>query len=76
LHLAWLAAVASRNRFHRATSALSFRAGPATPPDIIPRVVANQVSEAEGWHFVIENKPGAIQTLAGSEVLRCQGDGA
>ena len=44
--------------------------GPGTPPDIIPRVVANQVSEAEGWHFVIENKPGAIQTLAGSEVLR------
>lgn len=49
--------------------------GPGTPPDIIPRVVANQVSEAEGWHFVIENKPGAIQTLAGSEVLRSPPDG-
>ncbi|MGA8411256.1 MAG: hypothetical protein WB756_05825, partial [Xanthobacteraceae bacterium] len=36
--------------------------GPGTPPDIVPRVVANQVSEAEGWRFVIENKPGAIQT--------------
>jgi len=49
--------------------------GPGTPPDIIPRVVANQMSEAEGWHFVIENKPGAIQTLAGSEVLRSPPDG-
>ncbi len=50
-------------------------AGPGTPPDIIPRVVANEVSEAEGWRFVIENKPGAIQTLAGSEVLRSPPDG-
>jgi tripartite-type tricarboxylate transporter receptor subunit TctC len=49
--------------------------GPGTPPDIIPRVVANEVSEAEGWRFVIENKPGAIQTLAGSEVLRSPPDG-
>jgi tripartite-type tricarboxylate transporter receptor subunit TctC len=49
--------------------------GPGTPPDIIPRVVANQVSETEGWRFVIENKPGAIQTLAGSEVLRSPPDG-
>jgi tripartite-type tricarboxylate transporter receptor subunit TctC len=49
--------------------------GPGTPPDIIPRVVANQVSEAEGWRFVIENKPGAIQTLAGSEVLKSPPDG-
>ncbi|MGA8225965.1 MAG: tripartite tricarboxylate transporter substrate binding protein, partial [Xanthobacteraceae bacterium] len=49
--------------------------GPGTPPDIVPRVVANQVSEAEGWRFVIENKPGAIQTLAGSEVLKSPPDG-
>jgi tripartite-type tricarboxylate transporter receptor subunit TctC len=49
--------------------------GPGTPPDIIPRVVANQLSEAEGWRFVIENKPGAIQTLAGSEVLKSPPDG-
>jgi tripartite-type tricarboxylate transporter receptor subunit TctC len=49
--------------------------GPGTPPDIVPRVVANQVSEAEGWRFIIENKPGAIQTLAGSEVLKSPPDG-
>jgi tripartite-type tricarboxylate transporter receptor subunit TctC len=49
--------------------------GAGTPPDIVTRVVANAVTEADGWHFVIENKPGAIQTLAGSEVLRNPADG-
>jgi tripartite-type tricarboxylate transporter receptor subunit TctC len=49
--------------------------GPGTPPDIITRVVANAVSEAEGWQFVIENKPGAGQTLAGLEVVRSLPDG-
>ena len=44
--------------------------GPGTPPDIITRVVANAVSEAEGWQFVIENKPGGGQTLAGLEVVQ------
>ena len=49
--------------------------GPGTPPDIITRVVANAVSEAEGWQFVIENKPGGGQTLAGLEVVRSSPDG-
>jgi tripartite-type tricarboxylate transporter receptor subunit TctC len=49
--------------------------GPGTPPDIVPRVVAAQIAETEGWRFVIENKPGAIQTLAGSEVLKSPPDG-
>jgi len=49
--------------------------GPGTPPDIITRVVANAVSEAEGWQFVIENKPGGGQTLAGLEVVRSLPDG-
>jgi tripartite-type tricarboxylate transporter receptor subunit TctC len=49
--------------------------GPGTPPDIVTRVVANAITEAEGWQFVIENKPGAIQTLAGSDVFRSPADG-
>jgi tripartite-type tricarboxylate transporter receptor subunit TctC len=49
--------------------------GAGTPPDIVTRVVANAVTEADGWQFVVENKPGAIQTLAGSEVLRNPADG-
>jgi len=41
----------------------------------VTRVVANAITEAEGWQFVIENKPGSIQTLVGSEVFRSPADG-
>ena len=33
---------------------------PGTPPDIISRVVASQLSEREGWRMVVENRPGAL----------------
>lgn len=44
--------------------------GPGTPPDIISRVVATAISENEGWTIIVENKPGAVQTIAGTEVLK------
>src|SRR5690242_14295631 len=43
--------------------------GPGTPPDIISRVVAAEISNAEGWRFVVENRPGALQTIGLAEVL-------
>jgi tripartite-type tricarboxylate transporter receptor subunit TctC len=46
-----------------------------TPPDIVTRIVANQLSESEGWRIVVENKPGAMTTLAAREVLRQPADG-
>jgi tripartite-type tricarboxylate transporter receptor subunit TctC len=48
---------------------------PATPPDIISRVIATEVSETEGWKVIVENRPGAIQTIAGAEVLKQPADG-
>jgi tripartite-type tricarboxylate transporter receptor subunit TctC len=48
---------------------------PATPPDIISRVIANELSESEGWHIIVENKAGAVLTLGGTEVLRHPADG-
>lgn len=48
---------------------------PATPPDIISRVVATELSESEGWNIVVENKAGAVLTLGGSEVLKHPADG-
>jgi tripartite-type tricarboxylate transporter receptor subunit TctC len=48
---------------------------PATPPDIISRVVATELMEAEGWRIIIENKAGAALTLGGAEVLRHPADG-
>jgi tripartite-type tricarboxylate transporter receptor subunit TctC len=45
------------------------------PPDIIARIIANEVAEREGWRIVVENKPGAIQTLGAAEVLKQPADG-
>src|SRR5882724_9851427 len=48
---------------------------PATPPDIISRVIANELSESEGWRIIVENKGGAVLTLGGTEVLKHPADG-
>jgi tripartite-type tricarboxylate transporter receptor subunit TctC len=49
--------------------------GPGTPPDIIARVVAAELNEAEGWRMVVENRPGAMQTIGMSDVLSQPADG-
>ena len=46
-----------------------------TPPDIMGRIVANELNENEGWRVIVENKPGAIQTIGLAEVLRQPADG-
>ena len=48
---------------------------PSTPPDIISRVIANELSDSEGWRVIVENKAGAVQTIAGSDVLKQPADG-
>ena len=35
--------------------------GAGTPPDIITRIVANELGQSEGWRIVVENKPGAMR---------------
>jgi tripartite-type tricarboxylate transporter receptor subunit TctC len=47
----------------------------STPPDIISRVIAAELSEREGWRVVVENRPGAVQTLATADVLKQNPDG-
>jgi len=50
--------------------------GPAgTPPDIMARIIANELSEGEGWRIIVENKPGAIMTIGLAEVLKQPADG-
>src|SRR5262245_33573834 len=50
--------------------------GPAgTPTDIVTRIVANELGQTEGWRIVVENKPGAVATIAGAEVLKQPADG-
>jgi tripartite-type tricarboxylate transporter receptor subunit TctC len=46
-----------------------------TPPDIISRIIANELQQSEGWRVMVENKPGAMQTIGGAEVLKQPADG-
>jgi tripartite-type tricarboxylate transporter receptor subunit TctC len=47
----------------------------STPPDILGRLIATELSEAEGWRVIVENKPGAVMTIGGIEVLKAPADG-
>jgi tripartite-type tricarboxylate transporter receptor subunit TctC len=49
--------------------------GPGTPPDVISRVIAAELAESEGWRMVVENKPGALQSIGMAEVLKQPADG-
>jgi tripartite-type tricarboxylate transporter receptor subunit TctC len=50
-------------------------AAAGTPPDIISRILANELAQSEGWRVVVENKLGAMQTIGGAEVLKQPADG-
>lgn len=45
------------------------------PSDIVSRIIAVELGESEGWRIVVENKPGAIQTIGAAEVLKHPADG-
>jgi tripartite-type tricarboxylate transporter receptor subunit TctC len=47
----------------------------STPPDILARIVANALSDGEGWRVVVENKPGAATSIGAMEVLKQPADG-
>jgi tripartite-type tricarboxylate transporter receptor subunit TctC len=46
-----------------------------TPPDIVGRIVANEIAETEAWRLIVENRPGAIQTIGLAEALKRPADG-
>jgi tripartite-type tricarboxylate transporter receptor subunit TctC len=48
---------------------------PGTPPDIISRIIANELSESDGWKVIVENRGGALQTIATADVLKQAPDG-
>src|SRR5919197_6359783 len=49
--------------------------GPGSPPDVVGRIIATELAEAQGWRVIVENRPGALQTLAMTEVLKQPPDG-
>jgi tripartite-type tricarboxylate transporter receptor subunit TctC len=48
---------------------------PGTPGDILARIIAAALGEDEGWTVVVENKVGAVGTIAANEVLKQNADG-
>jgi tripartite-type tricarboxylate transporter receptor subunit TctC len=72
---AGLPASASGQNFPAGLIRLVVPSPSGTPPDTIGRIVANEIAEATGWRLVAENKPGAIQTIGLSEVLKRPADG-
>jgi len=49
--------------------------GPGSPPDVISRIVAAELSEHQNWRIIVENRPGALTTLAIADVLKQPADG-
>jgi len=49
--------------------------GAGGPPDIIERIIANALSDDEGWKVIVEDKPGGAQTVGTLEVLKQPSDG-
>jgi tripartite-type tricarboxylate transporter receptor subunit TctC len=81
LVLAWLAALSVSaspslsQSFPSRPIRIVVPAAPATPPDILSRLIASELSQSEGWNVFVENRPGAAQTIGGTEVLRSPSDG-
>jgi tripartite-type tricarboxylate transporter receptor subunit TctC len=48
---------------------------PGPPPDVIARIIATELSETEGWRVVVDNRPGALQVTAMTDVLKRPADG-
>ena len=36
----------------------------STPPDIVSRIVAKELSGNQGWRVIVENRPGGMTTIA------------
>ncbi|MBV8510904.1 MAG: hypothetical protein JO289_12130 [Xanthobacteraceae bacterium] len=83
--LLWLAsALCAALSSSTISSAQSFPPGPirivvptaaSTPPDIISRIIATELTEITGWRMVVENRPGGAMTIAGADVLSQPADG-
>src|SRR3954449_9679805 len=50
-------------------------ASAGTPPDIISRVVADELAAKEGWRLTVKKRPGALQTLEMNDVSTRPADG-
>jgi tripartite-type tricarboxylate transporter receptor subunit TctC len=69
------AAAAQQQSFPSGTIRFVAPNSASTPPDIISRILAKELSEAEGWRVIVENRPGGVTTIAANDVLAQPADG-
>jgi tripartite-type tricarboxylate transporter receptor subunit TctC len=48
---------------------------PSTPTDIVSRIIAGELQKSEGWTVIVENKPGAVNTIGARDVAQAPADG-
>ena len=70
-----IAAGAQQHSFPSGTIRFVAPNSASTPPDIISRILARELSEAEGWRVIVENRPGGVSTIAAHDVLTQPADG-
>src|SRR5262245_9089340 len=49
--------------------------GAGSPPDVISRIVATELSEQQNWRITVENRLGALSTIAIADVLKQPANG-
>jgi tripartite-type tricarboxylate transporter receptor subunit TctC len=49
--------------------------GPGSPPDVVSRLIAGELAESASWRVTVENRPGALATIAMGDVLKQPADG-
>jgi tripartite-type tricarboxylate transporter receptor subunit TctC len=49
--------------------------GAGSAPDVVTRLIANDLAESGSWRVSVENRPGALATIAMGEVLKQPADG-
>ena len=64
LALAAIASPASAQTYPSGTIRIVVGNAAGAPPDIMGRLVASELSESEGWRAIVENRPGAVTTIA------------
>jgi tripartite-type tricarboxylate transporter receptor subunit TctC len=67
--------IGSAETFPSGTIRIVVPTGPGSPPDAISRLMATELAATEGWRVIVENRPGAIQTIGVADVLKQPADG-
>ena len=75
LALAAIVSPASAQTYPSGTIRIVVGNAAGAPPDIMGRLVASELSESEGWRAIVENRPGAVTTIALTDVLKQPADG-